>query len=229
MLARKNLTRYINILFTIYILTLLICSIFFYFRIKVMENTFDSINNTIEIKLNLEKTLSSLRDAETAQRGFLITRDVLFLEHYDEANKTVFAAIKKLKTLTRDNPVQQKNTSLLTAIAKTRFGRLKNTMQSTEFELADRRKKREDLLKGRQVMTEARILIETMTGIEDEHLEENRRKKDNAKELTSVYALGIFVFSLSVVVSCYVIMIRQRQISAIKTQGRPMSKMKAEL
>lgn len=225
MLARKNLIRYTNILFTIYVITLLVCSIFFFFRIRVMESTFDSINRTVEVKLNLEKTLSSLRDAETAQRGFLLTRDMLFLDHYGEAHQTVFEAIEKLRVLTADRPVQQRNTAILAEIARRRFERLKHTMESKDFETADANTKREHLMKGRQVMIEARELIERMNRIEDQALEEKRKKKEDAKELTPLYILGIFVFSLLVIIACYVIMIRHRQTNVTtKIQERAKAK-----
>ncbi|RYD58963.1 MAG: hypothetical protein EOP56_01665 [Sphingobacteriales bacterium] len=220
MLARKNLTRYTNILFTIYIITLLVCSIFFFFRIRVMENTFDSINRTVEVKLNLEKVLSSLRDAETAQRGFLITRDTTFLEHYDEAYQNVFHAIEELRHLTTDQPGQLQNTAQLSDVAKKRFIRLQNTMENDSFLLANRTFKRENLLMGRQVMTEARDLIQKMNGIEDQQLEEQKKRKDSVTELTPLYTLGIFLFSLVVIIICYILMMRRHTAVAGRMQQR---------
>ncbi len=55
----------------------------------------------------LTDTLSMLKDAETGQRGYLITGDPAYLEPYNAALPAIRDALRRLKALTADNPSQQ--------------------------------------------------------------------------------------------------------------------------
>jgi CHASE3 domain sensor protein len=49
----------------------------------------------------------NLTDAETGQRGFIITGDASYLDPYTDALGHVQQSEKSLRELTSDNPVQQ--------------------------------------------------------------------------------------------------------------------------
>ena len=57
---------------------------------------------------NQEQVLSNLKDAETGQRGFIITNDKRYLEPYDSAVKYLKTEMEEGLDLTKDNPQQQK-------------------------------------------------------------------------------------------------------------------------
>ena len=52
-------------------------------------------------------TLSLLKDAETGQRGYLITGDPVYLEPYAAALASIRDALRRLEALTADSPLQQ--------------------------------------------------------------------------------------------------------------------------
>ncbi|MBV8269289.1 MAG: CHASE3 domain-containing protein, partial [Planctomycetaceae bacterium] len=52
-------------------------------------------------------TLSLLKDAETGQRGYLITGDPVYLKPYDVALASIRDALRRLEALTADSPSQQ--------------------------------------------------------------------------------------------------------------------------
>ncbi len=79
---------------------------------------------TNEILYHSEKIISSAIDIETGQRGYLITGDRIFLEHYEVARKKILTHIQKLKTFTKDNPVQQKRMDTLAFLTKRRIALL---------------------------------------------------------------------------------------------------------
>jgi CHASE3 domain sensor protein len=58
---------------------------------------------------HLEHVLSLLKDAETGQRGFVITADDAFLEPHIAAVAEIPKVLKELRDLTRDNANQQKH------------------------------------------------------------------------------------------------------------------------
>jgi CheY-like chemotaxis protein/signal transduction histidine kinase len=56
----------------------------------------------------LDGLLSALKDAETGQRGFIITGDDKYLEPYDSSLAMISEKRASMRSLTKDNPLQQK-------------------------------------------------------------------------------------------------------------------------
>lgn len=67
-----------------------------------------SVDHTRAAELQLNQILSELKDAETGQRGFLLTGLELFLEPYNHALTSWSGEFATLRRLTADNPDQQR-------------------------------------------------------------------------------------------------------------------------
>jgi PAS domain S-box-containing protein len=63
--------------------------------------------HTHKVMDSLNGVLSMMKDAETGQRGYLLTGDPRFLEPYDQAIATVHEQMQKLEALMADNARQQ--------------------------------------------------------------------------------------------------------------------------
>src|SRR5713101_7371343 len=63
---------------------------------------------SFDVRSLLSDTAARLVDAETGQRGFLLTGDDAYLEPYHAAIKSVDRMLAELKNSTADNPNQQK-------------------------------------------------------------------------------------------------------------------------
>ena len=62
------------------------------------------VAHTLDVTAHLEVLLSTLQDAETGQRGFLLTGDDHYLEPYDRAVGTLGSVLPQLRALIADNP-----------------------------------------------------------------------------------------------------------------------------
>ena len=71
------------------------------------QDTVRWVNHTEEVRLHLAQFLSVMQDAETGQRGFLITGKENYLEPYNSAQKQIDGSVKNLRHLTADNLYQQ--------------------------------------------------------------------------------------------------------------------------
>jgi len=77
------------------------------------------VDHTREVININEQLLSDVKDAESAERGYIITGDEGYLEPYRSASVDSQASIEKLLQLTKDNPSQQERvTDLQALIAK---------------------------------------------------------------------------------------------------------------
>ena len=76
----------------------------------------ESVEHKYRVLIVLQDALSYLRDAESVQRGFLLTRDRTHLAHYSEALESVGERMEQLRTLTVDSPQQQSNLQRLESL-----------------------------------------------------------------------------------------------------------------
>ena len=77
--------------------------------------------HTHEVIAALDQVLSELRDAETGQRGYLITGEEPYLEPYHAAAGVVQHTIEELQQLTADNPGQQQQIAALQPLSEQRL------------------------------------------------------------------------------------------------------------
>src|SRR5947207_2115721 len=71
------------------------------------------VDHTQKVLEKLALFLQGLVDAETRQRGYMITGDEAYLEPYHSALAVIDQDIKELKDLTKDNPNQQRRLEML--------------------------------------------------------------------------------------------------------------------
>jgi hypothetical protein len=70
------------------------------------------VGHTHEVLNALDDLLSGIKDAETGQRGYVITGEARYLEPYQGAREVVDQRLKSLRELTPDNPIQQQRLSI---------------------------------------------------------------------------------------------------------------------
>jgi len=73
-----------------------------------VDEAADARKFSYEAQLTLDEVLARLVDAETGQRGYLLTGDEAYLEPYREAIKNLDQVMGRLKVLNADNPNQRK-------------------------------------------------------------------------------------------------------------------------
>src|SRR5688572_13221854 len=94
-------------LFVVFIMGML--SIFSYQRIMDLDRKADYITHTSIVKLKLEQLLSHIKDAESRQRGFLLTGDSSHFEQYSSSLQFHEMILDDIDSLLTDNKAQQDN------------------------------------------------------------------------------------------------------------------------
>ncbi len=80
--------------------------------------------HTVQVQLEGERLLTALIDAESAQRGYLLTGDPAFLAQHAEATDDARGRVAALRVLTADNPQQQRAVDNVDASMTARLARL---------------------------------------------------------------------------------------------------------
>ena len=88
---------------------LLIVGLTAYTQVVKLRNNDTIVDHTHQVISSLRKIQSLVADAETGERGYLITGDQLFLRPYNEAINSLDGELSSLRKLVSDNPAQQEN------------------------------------------------------------------------------------------------------------------------
>ncbi|HUI70857.1 MAG TPA: PAS domain S-box protein [Spirochaetia bacterium] len=76
-------------------------------RIDDLREAARWVDHTIRVSEAASRLMTNLDDAETGERGFIITGNRDYLRSYDNAQRTIPGTIADLRFLTADNPAQQ--------------------------------------------------------------------------------------------------------------------------
>src|SRR5215471_15101718 len=87
-----------------------------------------------QVRVAVGRFMTTVVDAETGVRGYLLTHDRSFLEPYDRALATWRDEVEAVRRLTEDNPAQQTRVARVDKLASARMSRL---VQSREREHSD--------------------------------------------------------------------------------------------
>ena len=88
----------------------------------------DAVSHTNEVQDHLHRYLSEVKDAETGQRGFLLTGDEHYLEPYHLASGAMAAGLGSLKRLVADDPAQQRRIEVLEPLVVSKLAELAETI-----------------------------------------------------------------------------------------------------
>jgi methyl-accepting chemotaxis protein len=133
-----------------------------YRSISALTITSQLVTHTHQVMEHIAEVLSLLKDAETGQRGYIITGDEAFLEPYQAGTTSVHAVVKELRELTADNPNQQKRIDEAEPLIAGKLAELKQTIDLR------RKGNLEDTTKvvrggeGRKIMDNLRVILAQM-------------------------------------------------------------------
>lgn len=147
--------------------------------LKLIENQ-RSLTHTQKVLTELETTLSTLKDAETGQRGYLITGEQRYLQPYQAGVSQIYRQINSLKQLTADNPRQQQRVSAIESAIALKLAELAQTVKLRQEQGFDAAQQVVKSGRGKQIMDNIRASIAEMEDIENQLLQQ-RSKESQAK------------------------------------------------
>jgi PAS domain S-box-containing protein len=115
--------------FFLLLLLLLVNGLVIRRQLAVQVNNQRWVLHTEGVLLQLSRTESLLKDAETGQRGYLLTGDAQYLGPYNVAVSRIHPEIVTLAQLTEDNPAQQSRILQLRSLADRKLLEISRTME----------------------------------------------------------------------------------------------------
>src|SRR6266404_6109907 len=165
--------------------------------------------HTYEVLRNLDETVARLVDAETGQRGYLLTGEESYLEPYRAAIKNIDQTIGNLKRLTSDNPNQQKRIHILEPLAERKLAELQQTIDVRKNEGLTAANRMVLEGSGKRWMDQIRVIIAEMAN-EEKDLLKLRTQEANESVARSVRTiLTGTLLSISLLVLCFGLLHRE--------------------
>ncbi len=93
------------------------------------ERLTSQLQHTHAVKEELNTVLRLLDDAETGQRGYLLTGDPSYLQPYNTAVSEIDGRLSRLAGLTKDDPTQRERVSELRRLEQGKLAELRQTIQ----------------------------------------------------------------------------------------------------
>lgn len=190
--------RNLAIGFGISLVILILSTLASYLSITGLLNSAADVAHTRKIISDIDGTLSVLKDAETGQRGYLITGNENFLEPYNGAYDSAINLIRNIKGSTQDNAEQQENSEILRRLIEQRIKMLDRLIsQKRDGELVSIT----SLDSGKFYMDSARRHTARMIDLEARALTARNEKFQNAQS----YVIALILVAAAVAILITVI------------------------
>jgi diguanylate cyclase (GGDEF)-like protein/PAS domain S-box-containing protein len=155
------------------------------------------VRHTLTVRETVGDVLSLLKDAETGQRGFLLTGDPAFLTPYEAADQQIGARLDTLDRVTGDEPEEAESVGQIRTLVAQKLQELDRTLWLAR---AGRLAEAVTIVRGgqgRRIMVEVRAEVARMLAREQVALgqrEADARRSERGAELTLLVGLGMTLF-----------------------------------
>ena len=113
--------RTLAIGYAVAIAVLFLNAIVTFWNLRAVRTTWDSLAAGRDFVRGIDSVLSELKDAETGQRGYLLTGDKRYLEPYTRSHDVIPTSIERLRSLAGDSGNRQRR---LNAVAEASAAKL---------------------------------------------------------------------------------------------------------
>ena len=176
---------------------------------RLKNNLATQVHST-SVMLALNDNLISLLNAETGERGYIITGDTSFLEPYYKGRQNIAGNINRLRTLTIDNPDQQKKLDTIENYANKKLSLIEKSVSL-------KRKGDNEAIKmmlatsgeGKQLMVAIRLVNQSMETQELKLHEERTIRTNKSIENAQLIFILEAVLSLLITILLTFIIIRE--------------------
>jgi diguanylate cyclase (GGDEF)-like protein len=154
--------------FTVFLVMALVAAVPFWLD-RSTNAVVQELRSELEQQERLDNILNALRDAETGQRGFVITGNEAFLQPYYEAEQNLPAAIRMAKGKARSD-AERADVWRIARVAELKLAELDETVAMRRTEGFARTEQVVSSMRGKAYMDELRRLI----GVQQAHTQARR-------------------------------------------------------
>ena len=195
---------FLKSVFVLSIIMLLYISSVSYKHTKALNESSNLLVHSYKIQFQLEHVLSMLKDAETGHRGYIITRNAVFLKPYKSVQDKIYTSYIRLKALTLHDQPQQANLDILLQLIYQRIDLISYTLKGISDKTISESEIAENLLAGNEIMDKIRTQINVMEDLENSVFKEHQKKYEQEVVFSPISIFIFAVFSLLVFILSFI-------------------------
>ena len=181
--------------------------------VQGIDRQIDDVNRTYEVRNQARELTSALSEAESSQRGYLLTRDPSYLEPYHGAAASIDARLLSLSALTNGDPRQAERVKAIASEVVTKAAEMARAVALVQ---QDRGFEARTLIQtglGERLMDSIQLALERFIGEENQKLLDRNSDIDQSRKLL----VGALIAALAgAVLLAYTLLSRtQREVSAL--------------
>ncbi|MEH2111251.1 response regulator [Nostoc sp.] len=202
MLNRLRIGTKIGISFALSLATLTTIGLISYQSTNELIATSRKESHTYQVLSQLEDLNLQLTNAETGQRGYIITGEQRYLEPYNSAIQVINQKVREIQRLTVDNPNQQNRLDILQPLLNERMAVMKNVIELRQTQGLEASQKAILTDQGKQLMDNIQKVIQAMKNEENALLKQRTQKAQAAGQQTLasiVYSIPLFSLLLALI------------------------------
>lgn len=176
---------------------------------RLLKNYRDDVDHTFQVMSAIDNALLQLQDAETGQRGFIITGDESYLAPFETGRTKLFEGLSRLSELASDNTDQQARIESLQRLAEGKLNELEDTIITRKREGLEPARLKVIGSAGKETMDRICSVAADMRSAETNLLDARLANARFAEQMMILVA-GICV-ALSLAGRCVAFLIQERQ------------------
>jgi signal transduction histidine kinase len=210
-------------------LLLLLISFVTFYSVEQFANSSRLVEHTHLVIKQINQVASDVKDAESAQRGYLITGDEVFLSGHHDVVIKLPNAIAALRALTSDNPAQRDSIDVLQNLADQKMRVLRLGIDTLADRSAISNTEIMELVggQGRLLMDQLRAQADSMISLEERLLLERAQQVESEAKSTKLWILLGNLLALALLISAFWLILWE--IAHRKTAQREIEKSAAQL
>lgn len=201
---RYKSSIYHKIIFTISLLILIFIGTITIKHIANISQSSKILIHTYEVNLELERLYSYIKGSESSMRGYLISKDSIYLTPYHTDIKNINKSFSILKKITRDNPQQQKNLEYLYRIINKRYEYMTSYSNfNNNFDIDRNEIFKKNFNESSVLLAQIRNKLNEMVKTENTFIKQRNTIYEDQAFLTPILTLTILFITLLLLIFSY--------------------------
>jgi signal transduction histidine kinase len=197
----------ITIAFCISFASMIGLSLFSMGRFAMFSNYTSQVDHSGMVIMAIRSAEVRIRDIGLCERGYMISRDTMYLRLLSNAVDSLNKAMDEVKILTADNPKQQKNIVLLKGSVALRMAAARSNIAYVDSSGSSTRSKFYD--DSRELMRECSARLRDMRLLENQLLSERTQGEQYYQKRTNLTLTNLLIIFCLVTFVLFVIMIKE--------------------
>lgn len=187
--ARRRTLRQIGLLSAAFVVLVAISATSIYLVNRARTDSAWVIH-TVEVENQISLAQLQMRRAESAVRGYLLTKEDKYRLDFDEADQQIVPTLTKLRTLTNDSALQQRNLDIIQPLTIQRFEVFRKAVATAHTGNWDEARQILSQTSAEDVMGQIRDVAGAMRAEEDRLFRLRTQAADYSQSLSAIVTIA---------------------------------------